>query len=285
MIRPFTCVCVLLAAGSGLYLYQTKHRTLMLDQQIADVLKQADAARARTTVLKAEYTTLSEPGRLAELSDRFLALKPSAPTQYVQLAALDEHLPPVESFPKPGEAPAPPPAGATDTDADAPDDQAASVVAAAAPAVDAAPTDAKLPVAAPRAVASAAPLPHLGGEPQTTTPHDGARVAQAALPAPPHPARHVSLPSSQYASNLHAQPMPMAAPRPVQSAVLATAALRPAGSPARPRITNAGYAAYAPPARGVLRPAASSAMGGGGSMLGASTTIALAPPVPVPVAN
>ena len=26
MIRPFTCICMLLAGGSGLYLYQSKHR-------------------------------------------------------------------------------------------------------------------------------------------------------------------------------------------------------------------------------------------------------------------
>ena len=34
MIRPITCVGRLLACGSGLYLYQAKHRVKVLDQQI-----------------------------------------------------------------------------------------------------------------------------------------------------------------------------------------------------------------------------------------------------------
>ena len=34
MIRPVTCVCFLLACGSGLYLYQSKHRVQVLDREI-----------------------------------------------------------------------------------------------------------------------------------------------------------------------------------------------------------------------------------------------------------
>jgi hypothetical protein len=280
MIRPFTCVCVLLAAGSGLYMYQAKHRTLMLDRQIADVLKQADAARARTAVLKAEYAALSAPARLDELSGRYLALKPSQPAQYVQLAALDPHLPPIETFPKPGEAPppAPQPANATDGDAEgapdgAPDggrdganggDRAAALVASAAPLAGApAAADVlltgKLP---PAAVVQGVPAAH-------------------AMAAAAHPARRAAQPGTQFAGVVHAQSMPMAAPRPVQSAVLATAALHPAGAPARPRITNAGYAAYAPP-RGRAVPAwTPNGSVLGGSVLGGGGATALPPPVPV----
>lgn len=100
MIRPFTCICMLLAGGSGLYLYETKHRTLMLDQQIEQTLKQAEATRSRIGILQAEWALLNEPERLAELGDRFLTLKPVAPTQFVTLSELDQHLP----------APLPPPA-------------------------------------------------------------------------------------------------------------------------------------------------------------------------------
>ena len=34
MIRPLTCISVLLACGSGLYLYQTKHHAQVVDRQI-----------------------------------------------------------------------------------------------------------------------------------------------------------------------------------------------------------------------------------------------------------
>ena len=53
MIRPFTCVCFLLACGSGLYLYQAKHRVQMIDREIektvraTDGIARADAGAAR----------------------------------------------------------------------------------------------------------------------------------------------------------------------------------------------------------------------------------------------
>jgi hypothetical protein len=252
MIRPFTCVCVLLAAGSGLYLYQTKHRTLMLDRQIADVLRQADEARARTAVLKAEYSTLSDPARLTELSARFLALKPSMPTQYVQLADLDAHLPPVETFPKPGDAPAPvaPPAGTTDMDDDALQDALVQpVVAAAQPPVK--------PVLATATGSATA-------RPAAALLHDAARLAQASPPAP----RVVHRPApagTQFASNLH----PPAPARPVA---------------AEHAHSESSDAAYVPPAyRAPIRPATArvSSLGMGGSLLGQSSSVTLAAPVPV----
>ena len=44
MIRPITCVCFLLACGSGLYLYQSKHRVQLLDRRDRE-----DRARHRRT--------------------------------------------------------------------------------------------------------------------------------------------------------------------------------------------------------------------------------------------
>ena len=45
MIRPLTLICMLLACGSGLYLYQTKHRVQMLDREIAQTVQATMAAR------------------------------------------------------------------------------------------------------------------------------------------------------------------------------------------------------------------------------------------------
>src|SRR5271166_4956819 len=93
MIRPFTCVCVLLAAASGLYLYQAKHRVQLLDRQIQSVVAQTQAARARSGVLRAEWTLMNDPERLAHLADRFIQLKTVTPGQFTTMAELDNRLP------------------------------------------------------------------------------------------------------------------------------------------------------------------------------------------------
>jgi hypothetical protein len=97
MIRPFTCLCLAAACGSGLYLYSEKHRTVLLDREISSVINQTQAARARTGLLRAEWALLNEPGRLQEMADKYLSLKPMAPSQFVQLADLPSHLPAPET--------------------------------------------------------------------------------------------------------------------------------------------------------------------------------------------
>ena len=95
MIRPFTCVCAILAGASGLYLYSEKHRTTLLDQQISGIVSDTQHIRERTAMLRAEWALLNQPDRLQGLSTRFLPqLGAMAPTQFVQLSALDHRLPP-----------------------------------------------------------------------------------------------------------------------------------------------------------------------------------------------
>ena len=102
IVRPFTCFCLLLAAGSGLYLYQTKNRSQMLDREIARTLIAADAARQRTGLLKAEYALLNDPSRLADLTGQLLpALKNTAPGQFSTWTDLDKRLPAVGAAPPP----------------------------------------------------------------------------------------------------------------------------------------------------------------------------------------
>ena len=106
MIRPFTCLSVLLAAGSGLYLYSEKHRTTLLDDKIRVVVEDTHRIEDRTSMLRAEWALLNQPDRLQTLATKFLpALAPIAPTQFVQLAELDRHLPPVGPPPAPPAAP------------------------------------------------------------------------------------------------------------------------------------------------------------------------------------
>ncbi len=102
MIRPFTCLVFLLACGSGLYLYQSKHRVKILDEQIAQTVKSTDALREQTRMLSAEWTLLNDPERLRQLASQFLMLQTVSPNQFTSLADLDSRLPPPVA---PGSAP------------------------------------------------------------------------------------------------------------------------------------------------------------------------------------
>lgn len=95
MTKPLTWLCLFLALGSGLFLYQTKHRAQLLDREIAQVMRAADAARARSGVLQAEYQLLSDPQRLASLATSHLSLRPTAPGQFSTWSDLERRLPPV----------------------------------------------------------------------------------------------------------------------------------------------------------------------------------------------
>jgi len=149
MIRPLTFIALLLAAASGLYVYQTKHRAEVLDTKIALTLRQVAAARERIGMLNAEWAWLNEPERLSQLAAQHLDLQPLNPAHYVSFADLAAHLP------------------------------APVAVATAAPA-----EEAPAPQAAMR-VAETAPVP--AAPASTAQPLRPPAVASAHL-APPHPA-------------------------------------------------------------------------------------------------
>jgi hypothetical protein len=96
MIRPLTCICFLMASGSGLYLYQSKHAAQVLDRTIEKTMHDADVVREQTRALRTEWTLLNEPERLRQLATLYLpTLKSVAPGQFTSLADLDGRLPPV----------------------------------------------------------------------------------------------------------------------------------------------------------------------------------------------
>ena len=96
MIRPFTCVCFLLACGSGLYLYQAKHRVQVLDRRDReDGARHRRDCASRRGVLHAEWTLLNDPQRLQALADQLLDLKTVTPGQFTSMADLDSRLPAV----------------------------------------------------------------------------------------------------------------------------------------------------------------------------------------------
>ncbi len=301
MIRPLTCLCMLLAGGSGLYLYQEKHRTSLLDREITRTLHASEAAHERTGLLRAEWALLNEPGRLQELADRFLALHAMSPSQFVPVAELARRLP----------APAAPPAAdGTDLDpavlADArpspaqPPDAAPSgqepghpaaprggLAFAAASGETTHADPAPRPAAAPRAVLAAAPAEARSAGPSAATPHP-ARLVQAearqerrpepaatALPPASTPPRSYAAagvgPGAGYAGGRALAPVmapvlsglatPMAHPRRAEPLLTRAAATMPL----RP--------AYAPPGLPAQGAYSGSLLGGGRA--------SLPPPVPM----
>lgn len=170
MIRPLTFLALLLAAGSGLYLYQTKHRAEMLDTKIERALKQAAAARERVGLLRAEWALLNEPDRLSRLASQYLQLQPLTPSQFVSLADLGSRLPAIpgpSSDPNPG-TPAPDvvaqsraaPAAVPSPDAPVRMAEAVAAPARPSPAHPVVTPPNRHPALHPTAVASARPAPH-----------------------------------------------------------------------------------------------------------------------------
>jgi hypothetical protein len=93
MIRPLTIATCLLACGSGLYLYQSKHEVQLLDRTIERTVHDTSALREQSRLLAAEWTMLNDPERLRQFSDTYLNLKSIAPSQFTSLADLGTRLP------------------------------------------------------------------------------------------------------------------------------------------------------------------------------------------------
>src|ERR1700690_192659 len=102
MIRPLTVATLLLACGSGLYLYQSKHEVQLLDRTIEKTVHDTAALREQSRLLAAEWTMLNDPDRLRQFADTYLNLKSINPAQSTSLVAVNGNLPtPVAEVPAP----------------------------------------------------------------------------------------------------------------------------------------------------------------------------------------
>ena len=110
MIRPSTAVWLAMVACVGFVMFKVKYEVQELDEQLVRVNREIAADRDTIHVLKAEWSFLAKPDRIAELARRHLDL---APISTAQLATLDR----IQSIPlrdsalpdAPGLANAPPP--------------------------------------------------------------------------------------------------------------------------------------------------------------------------------
>src|SRR5271166_3644364 len=93
MIRPLTIATFLMACGSGLYLYQSKHEAQVLDRTIERTVHDTSALRDQSRLLAAEWTMLNDPDRLRQFSDTYLSLRTITPAQFTSLSDLDSRLP------------------------------------------------------------------------------------------------------------------------------------------------------------------------------------------------
>jgi hypothetical protein len=193
----------------------------MIDHEIEAIMREAEAARARTGVLKAEWTLMNDPERLGALAAKFLSLKTTTPGQFTTMADLDARLPPV----RPPDQPA---AGSTDEDAPAEPPKPAEIAAAPHPAAPAA-TPAPAAPAAPAAIAQAKPAPVK------------ARPVQVAAQSAP-----LAAPPGQ-AVSLLGRPVSYAPPAPAPSPYSPTPYSPPPYSPpAPPRVAAASAPTPAP---------------------------------------
>jgi hypothetical protein len=243
MMRPFTAICMLAAAGSGFYLFQTKNTSMMLDREIARIMKQTDQARERTGLLRAEYARLTGPGPIGELAAQLLPeLKATQPTQYAAMADLDRRLPAIG---------APPPAQPLEPqapDALPPRPERIEPARIDPPKTEApkAPAIAALPPRAPLA-STPAPVPLPVPQPAPT-------LAQTTL-APAAPKPPAPKPAPQFATVPQPAPAPQAPPVVTQAA--APMVQPPVHAPARSALASAtNPPAAAPSALGRAVPVA-----------------------------
>ncbi len=99
MIRPLTLITAMLFVLSGAYLFEVKHRSQVLNDQIAAATQAARLDAQRIGVLQAQWALEVDPSRLAQLSAQFTKLQPMKPGQLVTLGALSAALPPPGSAP------------------------------------------------------------------------------------------------------------------------------------------------------------------------------------------
>ena len=195
MIRPFTCVCLILAAGSGLYLYQVKQRAFALDASLRSTFHDIDVARERTRMLRADWALVNDPERLQALASQYLTLQPMQPAQLQTMDQLATDLPPPVPL---NAAPVPVPAA----------------LVPAAPA-----SSAKLPAAPVIDPTRGAPMAFRGPQ---VLPHTLPAPPEVALLRPVLPTPSLSAPS---VASENAAPMP---PPPVAAAAVSASTLPPA---------------------------------------------------------
>jgi hypothetical protein len=89
MIRPAVIVCIGVIAVLAVALFLVSYRVQRLDKELAALDRQALAHQEAIHVLRAEWSYLNRPDRLADLSKRYLPLEPVNVHHVITADALD----------------------------------------------------------------------------------------------------------------------------------------------------------------------------------------------------
>ena len=108
MIRISMVFWLAAIAVAAIFLYELKHEVQDLEDQLAEVHGEILRDQEAIQVLKAEWSYLNRPARIAELADRYLELKPLDAKQIasfgdVPLAPAPEPAPQTEEAAAPGQ--------------------------------------------------------------------------------------------------------------------------------------------------------------------------------------
>jgi len=90
MLRFLNIAAILALVGSAIYAYSIKYQTSYRAEQIAKTKLEIKAERDAIGVLRAEWSFLTRPERIQQLSDRYLDLQPLAVDKIVSARSLPE---------------------------------------------------------------------------------------------------------------------------------------------------------------------------------------------------
>jgi cell division protein FtsL len=88
MIGRTTLLWLALAALVGFGLFHVKYQVMALEESLSRLNTATLREQNQIHVLEAEWSYLNRPSRLEELSERYLELKPIAPSQLATVASL-----------------------------------------------------------------------------------------------------------------------------------------------------------------------------------------------------
>lgn len=273
MIRPVTIATFLMACGSGLYLYQSKHEVQVLDRTIEQTVRETASLRNQSRDVATEWTMLNDPERLRQFNDEYLHLTSIDPKQFTSLAELGNRLPPPEA---PASAAADPTATTSDPapSAETNPPEAGAAVAEGSGANDTEGATAASDSGAAPATGHLLPAPPMPAPPPTPAIAIGVIHPAGDHPSVPHiagtdtpPQHHAPAGNARLADVHPTQPIRVPETRPVPRTAEAVLA-RPA-----PRV--ASMPAYHPAEAPVSRPAQAASFA-------ASRPVALPSPRPMP---
>ncbi|HEY1507004.1 MAG TPA: hypothetical protein VGF92_22070 [Stellaceae bacterium] len=90
VIRPSTIVWFCIVVAVGYAMFQVKYEVMQQEQTLAGLNKQIIDDREQIRVLNAEWSYLTRPNRIEDLSARFLHLNGISATQILPLSAIPE---------------------------------------------------------------------------------------------------------------------------------------------------------------------------------------------------